>query len=137
MGNITVQVEAEAVATHLSDMVGTAIKDAVGSWALRDQVRAVVEQAIVGTNLPALLGAELERRLSELAPSIVTEVGDDVVPFLKVAFAGAFRAALVSMVFGLKAGKPAYMSKQDADRWNEAQREVLGQPPAEAHETLV
>jgi len=127
--DIQIQISAQALEQGLTEVMGEAISRGISSYEIRQRVTEIVKQQIEAAQLPALLHAELAQRLQAQAGDIVRQVADEVIPALRVAFAQAFRSALVAMVYGLQRGRPAYMTEDERRRWCEIRRELFPDSP--------
>jgi len=123
--DIQIPISEETLKQGITEVVGEAISRGISSYEIRQRITEIVKQQVEAAQLPALLHEELAQRLHAQAGDIVRQVADEVIPALRVAFAQAFRSALVAMVYGLHQGRPAYMSEDERRRWCEIRQELF------------
>ena len=122
---MNIEISQELLKRAISEVVAGAIEHGVASYEIKSKIADCAKEAVEAVQLPALVHGELVRRLDREAAEIARQVAEEVIPALRVVFATAFRSALVAMVYGLRSGKPSYMSEQEQQRWAEISRELM------------
>jgi hypothetical protein len=125
---INVEISQEAMSAAVGKAVEGALSDGLQSWAIKNDVRDIVQQGLLESNLLKLIGEEIKKVLKEKSVQIVEREIKAALPGIEHAIHQVINQALARMIWGLLQTPSSYSTEEMA-KWKKAVDLVNGEEP--------